>query len=174
MKKQLVLLMEGTDRSGKSTIGKMVAERLQIPYFKFARDKEALSGSEMTSMMLKYADPYFCDFLKQTKTSVVIDRHYPSEWVYSHALGRSTDEERIRETDRLFSEIPTTVVIMKRKSYVGVVDDDSRLDSDRLEMISKKYSDFAKWSKCTVIELEFDSWDPDEMAHKVILSLGDI
>lgn len=169
--KQLVLVMEGTDRSGKSTIGKLVAEKLNIPYFKYSRDKEALSGSDMTSQMLKYADPYFCDFLGQTKISAVIDRHYPSEWVYSGVLGRSTDEQLIRKTDELFSKVPTTIIVMKRKSYDNVTDDDPRLDSLTLKKISQKYDEFVKWSKCRVLTFEFEEWNPEKMVTEILFML---
>ena len=169
--RQRVILCEGTDRSGKSTIGKLISEKLNISYFKYTRDKEALSGSDMTSAMLKYTDPYFCDFLKQTKASVVIDRHYPSEWTYSQILGRKTDEDGIRRTDELFSQIPATILILKRKSYVGVSDDDPRLDSSTLEKISQKYDEFAKWSKCRVLTFEFDEWNPEKMVTEILFTL---
>ena len=169
--KPLVTIVEGPDKSAKSTVGNLLAEKLNIPYFKYSRDKEALSGSEMTSQMLKYADPYFCDFLKQTKMSVVIDRHYVSEWVYSEVLGRETDEAGIRRTDELFSQIPATILIFKRKSYLGVSDDDPRLDSSTLERISQKYDEFSRWSKCRVLTFEFDEFNPEQMAKTVLKRL---
>ncbi len=169
--KQLVLIMEGADRSGKSTVGKLLAEKLNIPYFKYSRDKEALTGSNMTSLMLRISDPYVVEIFKQTKQSVVIDRQYPSEWVYSQALGRETDEKGIRASDALFAEIPAIVIVLKRKSYAGVTDDDPRLGADMLESISRKYDEFAKWSKCRVLTFEFDEWNPDKMVTEILFTL---
>jgi len=166
--KQRVLIFEGPDRSGKTTVAKLVAEKLEIPYFKYAADKKALSGSDMTSLMLRIADPYLVDFLKQTGHSAIIDRQFPSEWAYAQALGRDTDFEGIRQSDELFSQIPVTIVLLKRKSYEGVTDDDPRLNSERLELIKQKYEEFVKWSKCKVLSFEFDSWDPEKMTKEII------
>lgn len=128
----------------------------------------------MTSLMLKIADPYFVEFLKQTEHSAIIDRHYESEWCYSHVLGRETDEEGIWETDRLFSEISTTILIFKRKSYEGVSDDDPRLNQETLEKLAKQYDEFATRSKCRVLVFEFDKFDPIEMAKSVLKRLKNV
>jgi thymidylate kinase len=169
--KQQVLIVTGPDRSGKSTVAKLLSEELKIPYFKYSQDKKALSGSDMTSLMLKIADPYFVEFLKQTGHSTIIDRHYESEWCYSKVLGRQTDEKGVWESDRLFSEIPATILIFKRKSYEGVSDDDPRLNQETLEKLAKQYDEFALRSKCRVLTFEFDKFEPIEMTKTVLKKL---
>lgn len=171
MKNQHLIIVEGVDRSGKSTIGKLLAQSLQIPYFKPANDKDALKDNDRTSKMLRICDPYMVDFFKQTKFSAVIDRHFPSEWCYSHVLGRETDEEGVWESDRLFSEIPAKILIFKRKSYEGVSDDDPRLNQEMLEKLSKQYNEFSVKSKCHVITFEFDKFEPAEMTKTVLKAL---
>ncbi len=38
-KKQQIIIFEGHDRSGKTTIAQALADNLKIPYFKVKRDK---------------------------------------------------------------------------------------------------------------------------------------
>lgn len=170
--KQTVLILEGVDRSSKTTVGKLLAEKLRIPYFKPINDKDALKDNDLSSKMLRVCDPYMVQFLKQTRHSAVIDRHFPSEWCYSHVLGRKIDEEAVWESDRLFSEIPATILIFKRKSYEGVSDeDDARLNEDTLEKLSKQYEEFAKRSNCRCLVFEFDRFDPLQMTKVVLKKL---
>lgn len=171
MKQGRVFIVEGVDRSGKSTVGKLIARALQIPYFKPMNDKDALKDNDFSSKMLRICDPYVVQLLKQTNYSVVIDRHYPSEWCYSHVLGRNTDEEGIWQSDRLFSEIPATILLFKRKSYEGVSDDDPRLNQETLEKLSKQYDEFALRTKCKVHVFEFDYFEPTRMTEIVLETL---
>src|SRR5579863_147063 len=97
MELRRTVVFDGPDRSGKSTIARLLARETGLTYFKHARDKvEASSGSDYSRLMLSYGDPYFVDFLAQTGTCVVIDRHWPAEFVYSKLHGRPTDAEALR------------------------------------------------------------------------------
>lgn len=170
--KQQILIVEGPDKSGKSTVGKLIAKELNIPYFKPKNDKEALNlDTDFSSKMLQYCDPYFVDMLQQTKFSLVIDRHFPSEWCYSSVMGRKTDEERIWKTDELFSKISAKILIFKRNSYAGEQDEDVRINDKVLEKLSSKYDEFAKLTKCEKFIFTFDKFDSENMKNVVLETL---
>jgi thymidylate kinase len=166
-----VYIVEGPDRSSKSTVGKLLAEKLRIPYFKPSNDSASLIDNDFSTKMLRYCDPYVVQLLEQTKHPIVIDRHFPSEWVYSHVLGRPLDEDSVWNSDALFSKLPTTILIFKRKSYVDVSDDDPRLNESTLTHLSKKYDEFVELTRCRTLAFEFDRFDPEGMTKTVLRRL---
>lgn len=168
----MLYIVEGPDRSGKTSVGKAFAERLKIPYFKPNNDGRHLHDNEYSKKMLRYCDPYMAEFCKTMRVSCVIDRHYVTEWVYSHVLGRDVDEEGVWNSDRLFADVPATILIFKRASYDGVSDSDPRLDSTTLQKLADKYEEFAARTECVSHVFVFDRFDLPAMLESVLSRMG--
>lgn len=161
MRDQQVIIFEGCDKVGKTEMAKELSKRLSIPYFKntsewaaFENDKDYFINA------LRYSNPYFFSFLNETKTSVILDRSYPSEWAYSCVYNRQTDIKALNYLDELAAEqLKAKIIIPYRTSYVGLKDDVHDIDSDKLQEISDTYVMFSKWTKCDVLRFCIDSED---------------
>lgn len=158
---QRVIIFEGADMVGKTEIAKALSLSLGIPYFKNENEtKKFLDPKDYFVNTLKYADPYFVSFLKQTKTSVIIDRHYPSEWVYSKVFGRPTDMEALQRTDTAFAEAGAIIVFCWREKHLRKDDAfPGVIDTKKLSEIQDNYKQFCNWTKCRVIPLNVDDED---------------
>lgn len=68
-KKTVFIILEGIDKSGKSTLARYLSKELNIPIYKFSQPKE---------------DPYneYYQFLIKTNKSHILDRFYLGELVY--------------------------------------------------------------------------------------------
>jgi adenylosuccinate synthase len=108
---------------------------------------------------LKYGDPYFYNFLKMTGHSTILDRSYPSEWVYSRVYNRPTDLDALNYIDELAASIDVKIVVPYRTSYAGLHDDMHDIDSQQMQKISDMYKEFLKWTKCKTLHLCVDSED---------------
>jgi len=153
---QRVIIVEGPDQCGKTQISKELARRLQVPYFKNSDEhKYFLSDPGYFINAVRYVDTYFTSYLEASGASVILDRAWPSEWVYSQVLGRNTDMSVLRELDRRHSQLGTVIVIPTRSSYAGIRDDYDTV-SKNLQRIHDMYLKFACWTTCRVLELNVD------------------
>lgn len=141
-------------------MGQALSKMLGIPYFKnsgewdnFEKDNGYFKNT------LKYADPYFLSYLKQTGASIILDRSFPSEWVYAKVFNRETDEEQLRKSDEAFHRLGAKMVIPFRTSYAKVVDEFKSINETSLKKIHDGYMEFAKWTKCDVMIMNVDDED---------------
>lgn len=155
-----VVIFEGCDKVGKSEMANELSRRLSIPYYKNKSEWDAFAKDPGYFVnALRYGDPYFYSFLRDTGTSVVLDRSYPSEWTYSKVYGRKTDDEALDYVDSLAASFGVKIVIPYRSSYSGMKDDVHEIDENYLQRLSDTYAVFAKWTKCDVLRFCIDSED---------------
>lgn len=155
---QRIIITEGPDRTGKTEIGHALSRVLGIPYFKASSEHMTyLSHDNNFLMQLEHADPRVLDLVKQTKMSVIFDRAYPSEWVYSRVLGRKTNDNELQLLDDGYSLLDAKLVICTRSSYEGITDDlDKNLDSAKLQELDNMYRKFASWTNLDTFFLNVD------------------
>jgi thymidylate kinase len=119
---------------------------------------------------LRYGDPYFAAYLKQSGASIILDRSFPSEWVYSRALERHTDHDMLRMVDTMYAELGTKIVLARRSSYEGIIDDEFRvLDSKMLQRVDELYAEFSEWTSCQTLTLLVDDEDLEREIEAVTL-----
>jgi len=165
----------GPDMTGKSNIAEALSERLSIPVFKNSGEwKTQLDSPNYFLNLLRYGGPFLMDFMKQTNVSVILDRFYPCELVYSQAFDRDTDHQAIAWMDEQFSNEGGVFILCLRKDYSGLVDDvfPEDLPGEKLEEIGSLYKDFAKWSQCEVMTLYTDDWDINRQIKDITDFLG--
>ena len=177
MDRQQIVIMVGPDRSGKTQIAKELGWRLDIPCYKASSEHSVFLGDQKQFINdIRYADPRLVDFIKQTNASVVMDRGFPCERVYSHVFQRSTDLEAIRQIDESYASLGAVVVVCLRKNgYEGIVDDldPDRIDSAMLQKIHNAYVEYvAGFMKCKYMFLYVDDEDLDREVNEIIEFLG--
>lgn len=166
---QHVIIFDGPDGCGKTNMAREVSSRLDVPYFKNQREFmffEDDPGYFVRAM--KYGDPYFCDYLRQTKASIILDRSYPSEWVYSQAFGRPTEMWAIRMVDELYADLRAKLIIPFRSDYSHVEDRFEAITKEKLETLHELYAQFCQWTKCDVIRFCVDDEDLQKQMEMII------
>lgn len=161
-KPQTIIIIDGPDMTGKTQIAKAMSRILSIPYFKASSEHATYLGSqELFLDQLVHADPRMLDFLTQTKHSVIFDRAYPSEWVYSQLLDRPTNDDQLLMLDAGYTAIGAKLIIPVRSSYEGIVDDidPKGLDSLKLQELHDLYMDFSEWTDLETLILNVDDED---------------
>lgn len=173
--KQTIIIFEGADRCGKTQIAHELSARLSIPYFKASNERDVyLNKKDYFIKHLQYADPRVVDVLKQTGQSLIMDRAYPSEWVYSKVMNRETDDRMLEKVDESFAELNAWIVVCHRSSYQGIVDDiDSNINEDVLKNLDNEYKNFLKFTKCKKMMLNVDDENLDREVNDVLFTLGE-
>lgn len=158
---QKIITFVGADFTGKTHISRALGGVLNIPVYK-AHDEHALftTSQERFLMNLRYADPARLDIIKQTGASVILDRGYPCEAVYSQFYERETDERMLEWLDEEYSRLGAVIIHCFRTSYDGIVDDlDPKLSGDNLMKITNLYNKYLLTSRCRVLNLCVDKED---------------
>jgi hypothetical protein len=176
---QRIVFFVGPDMCGKTNIAQALSRATGIPYFKASSEHDAylsskVSKRELFNNQLRYADPRVCDLLKQTGQSVVFDRGFPCEYVYSRVMGRQSDTQMLLHLDREWANLGAWVILCYRTSYLGIVDDlDPNITSHKLDALSAEYFDFAKRiTKCRTYALCVDDEDLQRELGDVYKALG--
>jgi hypothetical protein len=149
----------GPDMTGKSNIAEELSLQTGIPVFKNSGEwKTQLDSPEYFLNLLRYGGPFLMDFIRQTNTSVILDRFYPCELVYSEAFKRETDMEAVGWMDTNFAAANGKFIICLRKDYSGLVDDQypDQLPPSMLKILDIGYRAFYDSTACECLILETD------------------
>jgi len=159
--RQKIIVFDGPDGCGKTNISQALASDLQVPYFKNTDEwKYFIDDPSYFVNALTYGDPYFLSYLKQTGASVIIDRWYASEWVYSRVFDRPTRMDMLDAIDQRAAALGTKIVIPYRENYTGVVDQfKDVITPEILETVHNTYAQFAEWTECDTFFLNVDDED---------------
>ena len=168
--KQKIVALCGPDMCGKTQIGHELSRRTGIPYFKASGEHaDFLLKPERFIQSLRYSDTRMLDVFQQCGYSMILDRCWACEYVYSQAFGRETDQDALKYVDEGFARLGALVVVTHRSSYKGIVDDldPNRLNSKKLQQIHDLYQKFVMWTSCDVLQLNVDDENLDREVNEI-------
>ena len=166
---QRIIIFEGPDGCGKTNISQALGKVLGVPYFKNTNEWEYFEADPSYFVnALSYGDPYFLSYLEQTGASVILDRSYPSEWVYSKVFNRETNRDALEYIDSKYAELGTKIIIPFRTDYSGVIDQFSSVTPEKLSQIDEEYRNFAKWTKCETLFVNVDDENLDRELFEIL------
>lgn len=180
MNKQKILCIEGVDRIGKTSLIKQLSKYSQIPSYKAKNEQlDFVSSQDKFLQHLYWSDTRQLDLLEQIRFSIIFDRAYPSEWVYSRFYNRKTDDEQLFKNDARYAALGTNIVFCYRTSYEGLQDNlDSNLTGENLQKIHNLYEEFLKLTKCKVTRvclnptLSSGFFDEKQVAKDLVIKLN--
>lgn len=122
MNKQQVIIFEGADRSGKTTISTALSEKLNIPRIKITRNKYFWD----VFCNINYLDEGIMQFIEQSKVSVIVDRFTPSDYMYSKLFDRDISYRKIWEIDKRLADLNTTLIVCYKDKDKYLVDEEDK------------------------------------------------
>lgn len=167
LEKSKIILFEGPDKSGKSTIAKALSALIDIPYYKNSMERNQKRRGQ-TKIMTEFAVPYLFNFLEQVTAACIMDRNYPSEFCYGQVEGREIDLEQIRILDDWFSELfDSCIIICYKTQYAHFQDETTPVH--HIDALVQKYQEFATWTHCPrVLLLDTTAADQDQQLKMIL------
>lgn len=148
----MIIVIEGVDGTGKSTLARELGDRLLMPVYKevatpltTGKSVEASQAEDATALALAI----------QTNANVIFDRFFPSEFAYGHAYNRSINMPLLAAADKALAEVDHLCVQL----YFRNADDfASRIVDKEVEpKYWRKLNDgFRRWrvlSKCRWLDI---------------------
>ena len=165
--KQNIVIFDGPDRCGKTNMAQALSRRINVPYFKNRDEhKYFLSDPSYFLHAIRYVDTYFASYLEASGASVILDRAWPSEWVYSQTFNRPTDMELLRELDNRHAKLGTKIIIPLRKDYSRVRDEYDSINQ-KLTTLHDFYLKFHEWSNTQTKIIWVDDEDLDREMQEI-------
>jgi len=142
---QQVIIFEGHDRSGKSTIAKALGEELGIPIYKAQRDKHWWDPM----VNISYFTEGITQFIEQTGISVILDRWMPSDYMYSKLFDRDISYRKIFELDERFAKMNAKLIICYKDpdKYIVDTEDFEFVKPEMYTEMTRLYHEYAEQSK---------------------------
>ncbi len=170
MSKYPVIIFEGPDRSGKSTIAELLAKRLDSEVF-MTNSRQCFSTKENSRSLSTFnyhLAKYVSDLSRKNELQkpVIIYRSFLSEMVYAELLGRETNNVLNARADRIFSRVGALLVLTKNSSF-----DDDSLNNDLVEKSIYLYNKYKANIKCELLEIDTSGHDVEAYANKIIQKL---
>jgi hypothetical protein len=164
---QKIIIFDGPDGTGKTTLAQGLSLDLKLPYFKVSNERSSWEKNRFKEA-LDFYGPFVVDMIRQLKLNLIIDRGHPSEWVYSQVFGRETDMVKLRQIDDSLAAMGAYVIITLRHDYSNNRKDDL-VPFEKLQELHAKYLEFGEWTRCGTIYLYVDSFDNDLMREVNVL-----
>ncbi len=143
------IIVVGPDGVGKTTLVAEISRRLGIPSFKCPTEKEIFRSGGRSSLAFDYM---LTHLMAQTGLSLVSDRGYACEWVYSSVFGRETDMDLLGLIDTRHALLGTRILYLY--SSVLPFEEDDIVPMERYTDIRDTYDEFAGWSECQVTAMD--------------------
>lgn len=169
---QKVIIFDGHDKSGKSTIAAALSKELSIPIFKVQRDKRWWDPE----INLKYLTEGVTQFIEQTGVSVILDRWVSSDYMYSKLFKRHINYEKIWEIDERLSKLDTLIVHCYKDSsaYIEDEEDADYVDPSMYYEMTTQMFDFTAESKCKTLQLNTSNANLREQLDAIKKEIGAI
>lgn len=156
------IIFESPDKTGKTTLAKLIAEYLNIDYLKLnninvVENTEIKNGISISTHSQLETVTQLSE--KGVMKNVVLDRFHISENVYSALFGRTYDISYIRDIEDRLSKSNDTILIRCRTSVANLKEryaEERLIDSSQISYINMLYDKFYKYSKLPIINIDTD------------------
>ena len=149
--KQDLIIFEGPDLCGKTNIAEGVSLRLGVPVYKSGREHDLFHDKDAQYLTLKYGNFEMIKILETTNASIMFDRFFPSEWVYSQIYNRTRDLDLVLEYDKYWASLGGKIVWLDKPEMDGK---DELIDSSKYNEIRQKYETYMSLTNCEVFHLD--------------------
>ena len=167
-----VIIFEGPDKSGKTTIAKELAKRYNISYFKNYSEQSNFVDKSFTQSAFIEAN-YLINILNQVEiknNTIILDRHMPSEYAYSKTFGRKTNESLIWEYDEKFLKYSTVIIYCYKNDYSEYTDE--VVDMNQVNKLKKYYDEYLDKTKLKTLKLETSNEDLSSQINEIHKFIG--
>jgi dCMP deaminase len=158
----MFLIFESPNKSGKTTLARMIADYLNIQYVKLnninvvedtaIKDGISISTHSQLETITQLHE-------KGVMKDVVLDRFHVSEFVYKNLLGRTYDISYIDDIEKRLSKYNDILLVRCRTSLPVLKDrwyDEKLIPTQKVTEESRLYNYFYTKTKLPVIEIDTD------------------
>lgn len=161
--KQQLIIFEGHDMVGKTTIAKALAKQLKLPVLKVVKSNKWHD----TLIDLLYGVEIHVQTAEQTGLSVIYDRLFPSEYAYAKAYSRPTVEEKIFEYDRRMAALGAKIIVCYKTPESWQEDDQGMIETEKYQKLFEAYNEYYQKSSCDFLFLDTSDENLEDQLNQI-------
>jgi len=151
----MIIIVEGTDRVGKTTLVNRLADELGFKVFKDSLINPHHINNRMVMAEKLHSSALLLKALDLTKNDIVIDRFHLTEYVYG-TLERITDYDAFKVVDDMMAKM-NAIIIHVERTNPEFSDKAAGEDQSNHEILFNLA--LRKYTKCKVIKTKHGSED---------------
>ena len=159
----MLIIFEGADNSGKTTIAIELGHVLNYKYFKHTDQQKDITSKYRHKQIIEAK--FFLDLMSQTKFNIIVDRHILSEYVYSKVYDRHLHLDLIFKIDQQLASLNTILIYCEKRFDENY--SDNIIPQIHLPKIIAAYREYLKITKMKYLFLD----TTDENLTKQILTI---
>lgn len=165
MKKQTIVIFEGHDKAGKTTIANALAKELDLTVFKVTRDKYFWDPVSYQT----YATEAITQIIEKTGLSVILDRSFASDHMYSKLFKRPYNYSKGYETADRFGKLDALIVLCYKDkiSYLDDPEDAAFISTADYDKMTEIYLEFLGEIDCRYIIINTSDHDLDKQLQLI-------
>jgi len=169
----MLIIMDGCDNTGKSSIAQALSKAIGCPYLKFSNVSKDNINKDILSKININSSIYGLSILNSLgNPNIIIDRQYPSEYAYGKIF-RNTTFQDIGFIDSYLSEnFKQHLIIITEKSINTQKENDFVL-CEHYDKLKEAYRDFAKRTSAKCIILDTTDQDLYRQLEKIFWHLDE-
>lgn len=169
-----VIIFEGHDRCGKTTIANAVAKRLKTEVFmtnskECFTEKGIFDKDSSNIALFNYSIALYISALKLSKKidkPIIIYRSFLSEMVYSRLLERKTNKKYNDLTESVFATLNATIILCKNSTSFTF--NDELLGDDLINKSIVLYDELKNIVDVDILEIDTSDHDIEKYVDQII------
>ena len=161
---QKLIIWEGCDGCGKTNIAAAVSKKLGIPVYKSGLEDQMFYDKDSQYLVLRHGNYEMIKLLDVTNSSVMFDRFFPSEWVYSQVFDRQQDLDTALALDKYWSRLGGKIIWLDKPN---IEENDELVPRSKYNEIRKKYKEYMELTKCDVLYLDTTDRDLEKQVDLI-------
>lgn len=159
------IILCGVDRTGKSNIAYELSKILLVPTYKSGREHSVFHDKDAQFNILKWGVYEVLRLVEVCDISVIFDRFFPCEFVYSKVYHRNSDDGLVREYDRWWDSLDGKIVFLDKPKMDGK---DELVNPDKYDEIRARYEDYKKITQCKHLTIDTSDYDIYKQVNTII------
>ena len=150
----MLIILEGHDNSGKSSIGIALSKAIGFPYLKYSNITKYNIDKDMQSQININSSIYGLSILNALgNPDIIIDRQYPSEYAYGKVFRKTTFQD-IGFVDSFLSENFKKHLIIITEKSINIQKENDFVLHKYYDELREAYRDFIKKSSANCLLLD--------------------
>lgn len=151
---------------GKTHIAKALSKKLNIPIFKMEIQKHFWDFL----IHQRYATEAITQMLEQTGQSVILDRSFPSDWMYSKLFKRPYDDIKGFSTDERFAKMGAIIVYCykDKKFYQDDPEDKDFINKSDYDKMKNLYNRYIAFTNCKILSINTSDENLEKQLSTII------
>lgn len=167
--KQIRVIFIGPDRVGKTEISKELSKNLNVPVYKSGREDDVFKQKDAQYNILKWGVYEQIKMIEVCNMSIIFDRFFPCEFVYSKVFKRNSDDKLIFDYDRWWNKLNGKIILLHKPT---LSENDKFVNKEQYQKIKNLYLEYVSKTSCKNLVMDTSDRNLNVQVEKIKKFLG--